>query len=98
MGLFTHNFNLKKGRAVPPLPIWPFVACYKVNFTFTFTVILINANRIQNSICIEYICWILYLIYLKKPCSKSVKASIWSFKNKKKHVGCKIWGSIPKMG
>jgi len=47
----------------------------------------------------------IYRIYLlntlfnifEKPYSKSVKASTWSFQNKK-HVGCKIWVSIPKMG
>ena len=26
-----------KSRAIPLLPIWAFVACYRVNFTFTFT-------------------------------------------------------------
>jgi len=29
-----------KERAVPLLPHWAFVACYRVNFTFTFTRIL----------------------------------------------------------
>ena len=29
--------RLKKSRAITPLPLWAFVACYRVNFTFTFT-------------------------------------------------------------
>jgi len=29
--------RLRKGRAIHLLPLWAFVACSRVNFTFTFT-------------------------------------------------------------
>ena len=29
--------RLKKSRAIPLLPLWAFVACSRMNFTFTFT-------------------------------------------------------------
>jgi len=36
--------RLGKSRAIPLLPLWDFVACFRVNFTFSFMYTRVNKN------------------------------------------------------
>jgi hypothetical protein len=52
----------RKSRAIPVLPLWAFVACSGVTFTFTFisSLLLHVRNRLQHTVSFVHVFLLLY--------------------------------------